>query len=555
MNLREFVAKLGLQVNPTGFKAADELFGKLRKTMLQVQTIGGAVGLAFEVAQGAAQRLGAAFAEMGDQATHLQRTAALAGTTSAELQGLEGALSRVGISGESLKGTLTGLMAKMYDTTTGSVGAVMAFSRLGVSIRQVGGGFKPVTEVLDQALEKLAKIKDPIMRFGKAAAVGLSEYLPAIENGIEGFRKLQNKVRDFSAELSGDDIAAVKAYKAAMADVGLFMQGLRNNTLGPFYDLFAKVGERVSKFIQADKGNTLRDLRQSFGQFGSLADPIAKIIEFGFKLLPMLGMLTRFLAGVGRVIGVVTDGIIGFLEWMYKVPEVGNGLTLLGLAVFAAWFPMLALFAAIFLVAEDFIVFFKGGNSAIGMALQGLIKWMAAVEKGGGVMGGLATAILNAFKYISSGRLLTDWNDLIGGIKLAWENFFKWIDEKFSLSSVRKFGNKLFEMGARVERVALGGKNVAYHSPEFYQNLNKDIDRAGGKPVGTTPIERHIASGAGLVSRQPTVYRDGKIAQVNAQFYIDGAKDPKQVASEVFEKYDELAEDTLVSLNQSGNPR
>lgn len=552
MNLREFVAKLSLNVNPSGFKAADEFFGKLKKTMLSVQSIGDIVGLALNAAQGAVERLGAAFDAMGDQATGLQRTAALAGTTSAELQGLEGAVSRFGITGEGLKGTLTGLMGKMYAITTGSADAVMAFGRLGVSVRAVGGGFKPVTEVLDQALEKLSKIKDPIMRFGKAATLGLQEYLPALEDGIEGFRKLQQKVRDFSAELSGDDITAVKKYKGVLADLKLVMEGLRNNALGPLYDLFGRVGDRVTKFIQADKGAAFKEVRAGFGQFTFLEESITKLIITGYKLLPTLTLIVRGLAGVFKVVGTITDAIIDFIRWMYEVPEVGNALTLLGFAVFAAWFPMLALFAAIFLVAEDFIVFFKGGNSAIGMALQGLIKWLAQVEKGGGVMGGLAKAILDAFKYISSGRLLTDWNDLINGVKLAWDNFFKWIDEKFSLSSVRKFGNKLFEQGAKLEK-AITGKNSLYAAPSVYQGLNAEIDAATRGKSPTTPVATHVPGFYNPYANRPReVYRDG--TTVNATFNIDGAKDPKQVASEVFNKYDELSEDTLMTLNQ-GDPR
>lgn len=397
----------GIKVDGDSFKLADKAISGLAARLsvlkersvdaLRVGGVGkesikdvaglakGLVGVA-DVAQQVAGKIYSTFREAFDQvgglAGQLGHAARAGGGTTQEFQGLAHTVSRAGISMEQLGATLQDIRAKQYATKF-STEANFAFQQLGVGVRDASGKFKAADVFLEQAVEKLISIRDPAERTGRAlATVGqtgldLANYFS--DKGIDAFRAYRREVKELGAELSTTDVQAVAGYRFELSRLQLVAQGFRNAVAGPLHQALGAVSGQFADWLRTVQGPLRAGLRQAVTSLAGLGPVLLSIGQGLVKLLPLFGVLVQFLGAVGTVAGTVAAGVLSLVDGLSSMGETGAAVAF---GLFAAFFPMLALFAGIVLIIEDLIVFGRGGKSLFGDALEGFQKWKKDVLGG-----------------------------------------------------------------------------------------------------------------------------------------------------------------------------
>ena len=475
---------------------------------------------------GGIRSVGSAFAEaftqVGQLAGQLSGLASLTGSTSAQMQGLAHAAGLAGVDIGSLKGELTGLSARMYSVTTGSVDAILAFSRLGVAVGKSGGGFRSATDVYDDVVAKLIAIKDPVERAGKALAVGLPQALETAnrflakggdaEAGVRAYRAAQAEVKSFGATISESTRRAAAEFGDTQAKLGLISQGYRNALVAPLYDAFSVAS---SKFVEISKAQaeTTREAYSGMGTaVGKLAPVWTNLKALALSLVPAFGSVVETFAAVASAVGTVAVTVGQGLVNAFNA--LGPTGTALAAGLFASFFPLTALFTGIALVVEDLIVFARGGKSAFGDALAAFGTFKEKLASGDFLGEGafgirfakqLLNLVLNeipaAIEYLAS-----IVKDLLGGAFKAVES---------AIAPVNAFVDKLI---AKIEDVdgqgAISGflRNPFGAPPELIAQL----ERAGRLPPSpTAPVTPPISFSPSVAGAAGAALTGAPVVTVN----------------------------------------
>jgi hypothetical protein len=400
--VRELFAVLGINVDGASFKQADRALANIHHAIQRTQAATAKAGdAAAPVADGASASAAAGLAAVKGFAGAVLSLAAKVtnafrdifvqfqslnseigkaqrqfGGSAQEFFGLSKAVGLAGVSGEELSSTLGNIQAQMYATTTGSAEAVMAFSRLGISIRKTGGGFKSATDVFDEAVVKLSQIEDPVIRTGKALATvgqaGLDVANMIRDRGLPAFQEFRQAAKD--AAPSEQDRAALREYGYEQAKLGLLGQKFRNAVGGPIAQVLADVSKRFNEWLKLQKDDGPEALRESVAGIGKLSDGFLKLLQLGYKFATgALPVLVEWLTSLANIVQTVAlglrDGLIFYLE---KFGDVGVAVAV---ALLAYFFPIQTLLVALGILIEDLIVFAKGGDSLTGRALEAFKQW------------------------------------------------------------------------------------------------------------------------------------------------------------------------------------
>lgn len=390
----------GIRVDDASFKLADKAISSLAAKVsvlkeksfdaLRVGGIGkegtkGLEGLAKgltgvgDVAQQVAGKIYDSFKQAFDQVGGLSgelSAAARAGNQSTqEFQATAHAVSRAGVSLQELGATYQRIRSLQYATKF-STEANFAIQQLGIGVRDGAGKFKSAEVFLEQAVAKLIDVKDPAERTGKAlatvgqAGLDLANYFA--DKGIDAFRAYRREVKELGAELSTTDVQAVAGYKFEVSRLQLVLQGFRNAVAGPLYAALGSVGGQFADWLRGVQGPLREGLRAAVATLTKLVPALLAIGQGLVKLLPLFGLLVQFLGAVGYVVGHVIATVFNFLDGLRALGTEGK---VAGLLMFAAFFPMVALFGLIFAVLEDLIRFSQGKSSVFGQLLDGFKKW------------------------------------------------------------------------------------------------------------------------------------------------------------------------------------
>jgi hypothetical protein len=321
----------------------DELFimlgikgdGSLKKAETQldkIKKLAGQVGMAFGagVLFRGVQRFIEEQRALGDE---LDKTSRSLGTNVEDLQSLQHAAAIAGVKSGELKGGLLAIQKQARDAALGSQTAIMAFSRLGVSVRDSSGGFKSATQLFRESTEGLARMNNVTERSAVAqqlfGTVGARIALIA-KDGTKNFRDLEKEV----ARLGGGFSA--KATKSA-----------------------------------AKLTDTLVRLEIASVSFKSV---------LAEKILPVLDDIARG----------TTEAMISFRNLIEDTHILEAALTVLGGVLLKLLIPMVPAIATAVLfgvvltglaiAVEDLIGFFKGSRSVIGEFLQALQDFLRPVD-------------------------------------------------------------------------------------------------------------------------------------------------------------------------------
>jgi len=258
-----------------------------------------------------------------------------------QLQGWRHAADMTRVGADVLTSALGSLRQATVAAAAGQGGAASAFKRLGVEIRDAERKVRPAGDVLGDVLEQLEGIGNKARRDALLLQLFGAEgkkLVPLLDAGKASVEQLRAEVEQLGFGITDEFAADTKQFHDEITRIKLGFRGLMVQGLTPLLPAltdFASVAVGVLKgaaAIAKEFSTWVRETRYVHAVLGVLT----------MKHLPALvGYLGKAVLGVGGLRGA----FMRLLPFLWKVVA-----------------PMLIL--------EDLFVFFAGGQSAFGSALE-----------------------------------------------------------------------------------------------------------------------------------------------------------------------------------------
>lgn len=307
---REIFAHFGIEVDTEELKKGTH---EVENFVEKLKGVGEAVMAAFAVEKVKEFVMG-----MAESAEKLELQALTLGVSTGALQEWQFAASMSGIKADAL----TGAMMRLEKGGKAGAGALAA---MGLSAKDAHGKSKPVTDLMDEIADKMEKIEDPTKRAEMATKLwGKTgqKMIPMFEHGSKGIKKYRDEVKELGGGLNEDFIKKSKEMLQQSHRLNMAWESFKVNVVGTLLPVFTTL------VMWLTKGAVW---------LGKLASS-SSILETAWIALGVAG-------------AVALSSMLGPL-----------GALLLELA------PLIIAF----LVLEDIITFFRGGDSLFGDALNSM---------------------------------------------------------------------------------------------------------------------------------------------------------------------------------------
>lgn len=367
MKVADLFARLGLRPDKKEWAAGDRLVSGLKRAVLGLGAVVGAVKLTGLINDTAAA------------GAHATEAAARLGITAEAVQELAHAASLSGASFEELEGGLSRFARGLSDAAkTGKGPAADALRKLKIPIKEL------TKESLDQNFEQiaaaLAKLPDGAKKadiamdlFGKGGA----KLIPLLNEGQAGIVKLRNEAHELGKVIDGDTAAALEAFGDDQDRVKASLEGLRNEVVIALLPSLRSMVTGLLGWVKANRA----------------------VIASGLKAL-----VDALLLGF-RALGFVIAGVTKALAFLGEHSEIATALlTALGTALAVA----AARAAIAWAVAAAPVVAFIAAIAAVVLAVRGVIRiWPRLVQAVRAAMSrirdfvfGVATSIRDGFAAV-----------------------------------------------------------------------------------------------------------------------------------------------------------
>lgn len=231
--------------------------------------MGGVIGGVAAIGGGAAAALGAVSLGAIALATSTAESIAKMGELSQSTGISVGALSSlafagktVGLSIEQVSGGLEKMDKAVLKAATSPAGAVSAFSRLHLSLRDVSGQIKPTEEIFGELAGRFSTMPDGITKtalamqiFGRSGA----EMLPMLNKGKAGIDDLVKTAAALGIALDDQTVQASQKFKESLATIEAAGQGLAIQLTKDLLPALQTVAEFLVSGLK-DKNSTLSTL-------------------------------------------------------------------------------------------------------------------------------------------------------------------------------------------------------------------------------------------------------------------------------------------------------
>lgn len=512
MSIRQIIADLGVKFDQSGVKQALSGVASVKSSMGGLaKTADGAAGgiaggfgkiaglVAGAFAVGTVVNFGREMVKLGDDLGDLSTRT---GITTDEIQKLQYASERAGGSAEGI--------IKGYELLNKQLGsgkpseASKRLAQLGVATKNADGSMRPMIDLLPDISDAISTLPNQAAQTGAAVDIfskaGL-DMLPVLKMGGKGVNELFARFEELGGGLDGDFVKAAGETDDAMKDLDV----------------------------------TTRSLKASIG---------SQLLPIVNKVLQMFMKWTAGIRNLAKNTNILKASMIAF-----GIVAVG-----VGAATSAAWLPFVGATAlavvavgALALAVDDLMTFFGGGKSLIGTILGpdsqakliamkdkavevfGAVKaqfdalltperikfFFTALAVVGSAMGAVFNTVLDVIKALTPLvvpliGLVFDLAVLFAG-RLA--ESIQWVAEKLSflagkLAPIAKF------LGAEVSQVSTG--------------IEANTNTTGA--LANVPASTFGAGSSGPVRQPTSLVINGAPVAIN----IDGTKDPKAVAQEVY---------------------
>ncbi len=425
--LREVLAEIELKVKGLGdYNAARASVERTASAL--VPTIS-----AFERARIKAQEYGETAQRLANKIRQLQRAE---GDNSRRIEQLRAAHVRASEAQRRHLAEANRLRGGTDGAASSGSGLASVFGRVGVAMAAAGAAIATVQRLLGGTVATIAEvIEEGDSLAANAQKLGISttalqewQYVAERSNvsaeafgrsfqviarqaaaGKGPFRQLGVAVRDSNGNL--------RTQEAIFSDTVAALAGVENRTqrAALAQAAFGRSGAEMLPLIDAGIGS-IEELRARFAELGGglSEDVIANaqeaddaMIDFRVAMLAMKGTLvTNVLPAISRIVAVTSTWIGNFVELTRTssiVQTALGGLAVVLAVVLAAILPfalptliLVGALAALFLVVEDVVTAFRGGESVFGSFVEQLFEALGVTVTFSGAVDAIGVAWTNA---------------------------------------------------------------------------------------------------------------------------------------------------------------
>lgn len=239
----------------------------------------------------------------------LQHLSEQTGINVEKLSELKGAANQANIGWDTVTKGLLKLSQTMVTAKQGSTQSIAVLDAMGISQANLTDKSFTLQDAFGKIADKLSTTKDGYEKAGIAReAFGRSgaELIPFLNEGSEGIQKLMDRTKEFGANLTGTQIAALHQYEASTDDVRLASEGLHNEFSAGLAPALTQMNEAF--VASAKDGGTLHFaievLVEIFREFATVVEVAVTEIKVGLYEAE----------GVIRVVAVAL-GMLGNIIW------------------------------------------------------------------------------------------------------------------------------------------------------------------------------------------------------------------------------------------------
>lgn len=271
--------------------------------------------------------LSAQWAQFG---TKLAFAAQRSWTTVSQLGALQGAARLAGSSAEALTSGITALNDNLTNAAAGRAPeAVQAFGYIGVSVRDVTGRLKTVSQVLPEVADKIAAIRNPTiqaqvatMLFGGAA----EDLLPFLRRGSAGIAEYTAMARRYGI-MNERGSQAAQQLREQQVQLSLSVQGLGFAIAEKLQPVVGPMLTRLADWIANNRDLIAQDIA---GWVGNAVPKIEELAGKANNVAQAFGGWERVLEGIVAIkfvswAAAAAAPIIRLLKLLALVP--GSGVT------------------------------------------------------------------------------------------------------------------------------------------------------------------------------------------------------------------------------------
>lgn len=297
------------------------LNGMLNLDAQTLVTIGTFAALAAAVAE-VEKKLVDLTLEQSKHATEVTNLSRTMGMTTEAYQEWDYVLKTVGSSAEAAQGDISKLAEKAQDAATGSGEAAELFAQLGIKVKDSQGTFKSQSELFDEVITKLSRMKDETERNAIASKLLGStgeKIIPLLDKGAAGLEESKKMAHEFGVVMDEEALAALKDVTLAANDFDEAGEGLKNTIavgMAPAVENLMKKGTDLFVRLQeAAEGSGILEVFGALLDVVSALEPLFDVLfgtaEDGVPVLQTLalalGVLADALTIVANTIAIVIE--------------------------------------------------------------------------------------------------------------------------------------------------------------------------------------------------------------------------------------------------------
>jgi lambda family phage tail tape measure protein len=281
----------------------------------------GAMGLAAGLASGAVAALGVAGAGIAlsaaKAANEMFELSEKTGVSTESLSRFGYAAGLNGVSTEQLGKGIEKLNKSIFAAASAPAGAVNAFTRLGVSLKDSNGNLRSTEDVLLDLTDKFKKLPEEgpargalaMQLFGKAGA----EMLPFLIQGKSGIQALSEEADKLGITIGGKTAEGAHVFEQTLGRMQGALKGASNIVL-----------KEMLPSLQAFADFILDDLKDPSGIFRSMGRVILDVVVPSFKILA--GVVGTLTAAGDTVVSVFSHGFDFIAQQVYSLSNAFNTL-------------------------------------------------------------------------------------------------------------------------------------------------------------------------------------------------------------------------------------
>lgn len=299
--------KLGINLPEGADKALEALNGIDVGT---AATVGGFAALAAAIVK-VEKELIELTKEAAENAKEIETFASMTGQSAQDVQRMEYAAGKLGVSYDRIRDSLKEVTNKMQEAQNGSEDTAKAFDTLDVKIEDGSGHLRNANDVFLDIIDSLGNIENQSERDALAMDLmseSAQELNPIIDAGSETLRGYMQAAEDMGVALEDDELGALVKVKDAFYDLEAQQKATKNQIAVEFAPYLASFYEDVTGGI-----GELGDMMEESGivqAFGSILETVGELLnpseELADNIIPDLTLALRPLA---LVLSIVADYI------------------------------------------------------------------------------------------------------------------------------------------------------------------------------------------------------------------------------------------------------